>query len=114
MASKKKIFTGDTFPLEVNLVDEEGYDVIPLDATVTVGLVANRRSRDLLAGPWTASQATPGANWNIGKVVVTVNGADTEGLDPQSALVEVQVVTASSKISYQTKAWVTLTKASLP
>lgn len=114
MAAKKKIFTGDTFPIEVNVVDDDGFDAIPLDATVTVGLVANRKSRDLLAGPWTASQATPGANWPIGKVVVTVNGVDTEGIDPQSALVEVQVVTASSKITYQTKNWVTITKGSLP
>lgn len=113
-SGKKKVFTGDSFPLAVDLKDDNDFDEIPLDAVVTVGFVANRRSRDLLAGPWTASAATPGANWTNGRVVVNVVGADTEGLDPQSVLVEVQVVVGSTRISYQTKSWASLTKASLP
>jgi hypothetical protein len=109
------IFTGDSFPLVVCLFNnDKTIFVIPDDATVTVGLVKNKKTRDLIAGPWSINSATPGSNWGAGKIVANVIGADTEGLEAQSVLVETQVVTGSTKRSFQSKEKALIRKASLP
>lgn len=112
--SKKVYFTGDSLPMEIQLRTGADPEPITDGSTVTVGFVANKRSRELLAGPWNAIAATPGAQWSTGKIVVAIPGADTEALDAQSALVEVQVVTGSNKLTYRSKSWFWLEKGALP
>lgn len=50
---------------------------------------------ELLAGPWSSSQATPGADWPGGVIVLNSIGADTQNLATQYVQVEVQVATAA-------------------
>jgi hypothetical protein len=115
MSDDNIIFTGDSFPLVVCLFDNEKTPfIIPDDATVTAGLVKNKKTRDLLTPAWSVNNATPGSNWSIGKIIVNVVGADTEALESQSCLVETQVVTGSVKRTFQSREKVLVRKATLP
>lgn len=108
------IFTGDSFPLVINLKSGTTVEPIPTGATVTAGLVSTSKDRTLLAGPWTVSSATPGSQWSQGVAVVNVVGADTEGIEPQAALIETQVVSGSTRLTYQSRVRVKVRRGSLP
>ena len=114
MTCKNVVYTGDSFALEVNLFDGTDVESISSDAVITVGFVRNRPDRELLAGPWTASEADPDSDWMAGKIIVNVVGADTEGVEPQSALIETQVVKGGNRITYQSKGPIQIRKGALP
>lgn len=86
-----EITLGDSVRLIITLVDAAG-DVVDVSAAtdIQVALIKVDHSA-IIAGPYEADSGATGAAWATGVVVVTVDGADTEGAGVTRLKSETQV-----------------------
>lgn len=91
-------YTGDTRDYKVplkkkNYAGVESAYVIPNGAVVTATfrLAKDGGYADKVAGPWTCDKNHPDADWDIGEVIVTVDGETTKTIAPGIVFLEVQI-----------------------
>jgi hypothetical protein len=69
------IYSGNNIGVSIQLKTNGVNDPVELGATVTASIIDQTLTQ--IAGPWTCSSGTSGANWTTGLVVVNVSGTDT-------------------------------------
>lgn len=104
------LYCGDTLSLAVQITtDHIGYQ-IPGGADVRASLVS-LAGREL-AGPWLIVDPQDGS-WQAGVVSVPVDGSETQGLDPQSCRIEIQIEADGESITRQTNETISLRRAGI-
>jgi hypothetical protein len=87
-----QIVTGDDTDVELTLLDAKGAVVNVSAATTIQARLVQADRLAYLTPTYTCDKLAVGANWTLGKIIVSLLGADTTALTEQLAKWEVQVV----------------------
>lgn len=94
-----RLTTGETPLVSVRLKNQDGSNFTVQSAdTVTVGLRRRINGRNqLVAGPFSVSEATQGSDWANGVIVVELTGTGHDTLEQRRVEMEVRVLYAAGK-----------------
>jgi hypothetical protein len=114
MSTNAVYYTGDSIPFRVQLKVGTAVEVVLPGSVVTACLATNDSEATMLAGPWLVSSETVGSDWLNGVVIAWVDGDDTLDLDPQTAVLEIQMQKDDTVRTWRAKPLISIKRGTLP